>query len=103
MPRRNERSTYNQGPIGPEKTVGEPATDDRGKEGQAIVPAVQLTGLLPAPAQPAGARVDEVQDEQSAHPVVREAFPELGDEQDHQPGWLPVYLGTSTSMRDCRS
>jgi hypothetical protein len=41
-----------------------------------------MTGSLLGPPHAAGFAVDQVEDQQCAQPIVREPFPQLGDEQD---------------------
>ena len=66
-------------------TIGEIPADERREIDQRGVVAVEVRGVRGAPAL----RVREEEDEDRAHPVVREALPHLGDEEQAEPARMP--------------
>src|SRR5687768_16336594 len=91
-----QRSTDDERPIGSQVAVCQPATEQGREVYQSDELAVKPAGSFLGPAQPTGCGVDEIQDEEPAHSVVREAFPQLRDEQRRKPRRIR-YLGTSAS------
>ena len=65
-----------------EHVVGEPSTDERREIHEPRVRAVELVGVRVLPAQ----AIDEEENEERAHPVVREALPHLDGEQQAEAG-----------------
>ena len=75
-------------PLVAQVPVREVAPDQGGQVDEARVPLVDGRGVLLRPLEV----VDHVQDEQGPHPVVAEALPHLGAEEDHQPLRMPEPL-----------
>src|SRR5689334_25217625 len=59
-----------------------------------------MAGVGPGPPHPSSSGIDEIQNEEGAHPVVGETLPELGHEQHQKSAGLD-YRGTSASTNDC--